>query len=1028
MEFSAGTYVRLKTDPSRTGVLTDKQRERAGTIFYLVKFPERPSYHAEYELEVISEDNSDIYALLEEGRFGRASDLRRNLSHIQLSGRLANLVYSMDTTNTDFYAYQFKPVLSFLESPSNGLLIADEVGLGKTIEAGLIWTELRARYDARRLVVVCPAMLREKWKSELKKRFGVEAEILDAKELYDALLQNKHEVRDGSAIICSMQGLRPPRGYRDDESKQSPRAILARHLENSSESDPLIDLLIVDEAHNFRNPESSTSRLGGLLREVSQHLVLLSATPVNLREDDLFHLLKLVDPDSFGVQDVFPQVLAANEPLLKARKLALDTTKGIETIKEKLREAQTHSLLQGSLQLKSILDEDISDDQFQNRSERIRFVNKLEKLNLLSHAVSRTRKVEVTEWKVVREPHTEFIELSECERSFYLEVSEVVRKYAASKQVSEGFLLASPQRQVSSCMYAAAKAWQAKADDLEEQLYEDFGAMNSNSSVSPLIENIIDLVLPKFSLEELKTNDSKFNQFSSVLSNYIQKNPLEKIIVFSFFRGTLWYLAERLREIGVANQILMGGMDRPKQDVIDDFRESKAVKVLLSSEVASEGVDLQFCRLIVNYDLPWNPMKIEQRIGRLDRIGQKSEKISIWNLCYANTIDQRIYERLFVRLGIFERALGGMEAILGEKIQELTYDLLCANLSEEQQNLRIENTAMAIERIRNDQDELEKQASHMIAHGGYILEQVHAAHEFKKRITEADIETYIRDYLDKYSQGHILRQIAEKDLLFDIKLPASTAAKFDEYIKKKKVFGLSRLSGGDTIRCQVLNKLASAGPNIEIVNQFHPFVRFISEELKTKNEAFFPLIAVELDGKNHKSVPRGVYAFAVNLWTFTGLRVEEELRARLEKIGSQEAMLGSDESWAVINAVRLFGEDWLSVNNDVDVGVVEKAIDQCHDQLELDYSRASVDKDNENSDRVSFQMESAKRHKERQLATHQKVLQDLIERKKENLIPARKGLIRRVTERFDRQVTTLTNKSKISRSQMDVCCGVIHIK
>ncbi len=320
-----GTIVRLKSDPGRQGVLTGKHRKQAGVRKYQVAFPEGKTFQPDYELEVILDDESDWTSLLESGKFGRVRDLRRNLTHIHLSGRLANLVYSMDATNTDFYAYQFKPVLSFLDSPSNGLLIADEVGLGKTIEAGLIWTELRARYDARRLLVVCPAMLREKWCSELNYRFGVDAEIMDASELLNHLRKNKYEIPDGRGIVCSIQGLRPPSRWQDEDGKvSSPRKALARFLDEQSDDEPLIDLVIIDEAHYLRNPESKSAKLGQLLRAVSDNIVLLSATPINLRSEDLFHLLNLVDPDSFGVKEVFPLVLHANEPLQRARDLALD--------------------------------------------------------------------------------------------------------------------------------------------------------------------------------------------------------------------------------------------------------------------------------------------------------------------------------------------------------------------------------------------------------------------------------------------------------------------------------------------------------------------------------------------------------------------------------------------------------------------------------------------------------------------------------------------------------------------------------
>lgn len=159
--------------------------------------------------------------------------MRRLLTHVRLSGRLANVVYSMETANTEFFAHQFKPVLKFLNSPASGLLIADEVGLGKTIEAGLIWTELRSRYDAQRLLVLCPAVLQAKWKTELYERFGVEAEIADARRTLELLQAVAAEGRSsGFALIGSLQGLRPRRGWDEQEEDATqagtPREICAQ--------------------------------------------------------------------------------------------------------------------------------------------------------------------------------------------------------------------------------------------------------------------------------------------------------------------------------------------------------------------------------------------------------------------------------------------------------------------------------------------------------------------------------------------------------------------------------------------------------------------------------------------------------------------------------------------------------------------------------------------------------------------------------------------------------------------------------
>jgi superfamily II DNA or RNA helicase len=300
-----GTRTRLKSDPGRVGVITGKTVERAGRISYQVVFPEGAQYVLESGLEIISDDEVEPLELLVQGKLGRAKDLRGNLTHIRLSGRLANLIYSMQTTNTDFYPYQFKPVLNFLDSPNNGILIADEVGLGKTIEAGLIWTELRSRFDFRKLMVLCPAMIQPKWQLELRSKFGISAEILNAKETLKWFQEFRAGIRNDFAIVGSLQGLRPRRGWDRDDEIANASSKLARFLRDNELEEPLVDLLIIDEAHYLRNPESMTSRLSRLLRPVAENIVLLTATPIHLKNQDLYQLLNLVDEDTFNRPDMF---------------------------------------------------------------------------------------------------------------------------------------------------------------------------------------------------------------------------------------------------------------------------------------------------------------------------------------------------------------------------------------------------------------------------------------------------------------------------------------------------------------------------------------------------------------------------------------------------------------------------------------------------------------------------------------------------------------------------------------------------
>lgn len=155
--------LRLVNDPTRIGILTGREQTRRKRRLLQIQFSDGLRWIPEVQVERHRARLSPL-DMLEAGTLGRPIDLRRTLTHVKLSGRLADVIYSMEATNTDFYAYQFKPVVKLLESPSNAILIADEVGLGKTIEAGLIWTELRSRFEMNRLLVLCPATLREKWR------------------------------------------------------------------------------------------------------------------------------------------------------------------------------------------------------------------------------------------------------------------------------------------------------------------------------------------------------------------------------------------------------------------------------------------------------------------------------------------------------------------------------------------------------------------------------------------------------------------------------------------------------------------------------------------------------------------------------------------------------------------------------------------------------------------------------------------------------------------------------------------------
>ncbi|HMN14169.1 MAG TPA: DEAD/DEAH box helicase, partial [Bellilinea sp.] len=322
-----GDKVRLIANPSRVGILGNETDGPPSRLRVLVTFLDGDEdFVLKGSLEKVPTSASGPYSEISRGRYGRVEDLRGLMTYYRLSGRLANLIYSLNTTNTRFLPYQFKPVLHFLDSPCNGILIADEVGLGKTIEAGLIWTELRARVDAKRLLIVCPAMLREKWKLELSDRFGVRAELVDASDLLKRLQAVRERSQDSFALIASIQGVRPPRGWDDKKApSQSSAAKLGRFLDEADLEDPLLDMVVIDEAHYLRNRETQNNKLGALLRPVTQNLLMLSATPIQMRNTDLFNLLHLLDEDAFPYEYSFEDTLRANAPIVALRDRVLNT-------------------------------------------------------------------------------------------------------------------------------------------------------------------------------------------------------------------------------------------------------------------------------------------------------------------------------------------------------------------------------------------------------------------------------------------------------------------------------------------------------------------------------------------------------------------------------------------------------------------------------------------------------------------------------------------------------------------------------
>jgi SNF2 family DNA or RNA helicase len=557
-EFAAGSNVVDANNPSRIGITSGRSQRLGGTLLVEVAWgPAEREFVPAPLLKSFTGANATIESKVGGGEFGGADDLRRLLTFEKLKGSLHDFLYSMEAAGIDFLEYQFKPVLKFIESPTERLLIADEVGLGKTIESALIWLELRARRDARRLLVVCPKMLARKWRNELREKFNIPAEIANFKQLRQSFSDFQ---REGNALrfawICTYSGLRPSKAdvlHLDDaDHKFSERGQFVREINDLSSEIPLFDLVICDEAHYMRNSAAAQSKLGTALGNVAGALLLVSATPVNNTNRDLFTLLRLLDSDFFENERLFQVLLEENRPAVQALNALSSVPPDIAQAMACVEELAQSSFI-GKSELLARLRDGLRKLTPNASAALISAQEMAERLNILGSYVTRTRRVQVKERQPVRDPHVVPVNLTSTERKFYAAITHMVRmKVAQAGKTFSAFHLVMPQQRMASCMPAMVNAYRSgDLGDFEELLSESFDIGDDGISDDDSGEDVqsFDELLNEFQAYDFEANDSKYEK----LRNQLLK-PLggEKVIIFSYFKGTLFYLERRLKADGIS--------------------------------------------------------------------------------------------------------------------------------------------------------------------------------------------------------------------------------------------------------------------------------------------------------------------------------------------------------------------------------------------------------------------------------------------------------------------------------------------
>jgi len=448
------------------------------------------------------------------------------------------------------FAHQLAAAGAVLRRMRGRALLADEVGLGKTIEAGLVATELYLRRLARRILILVPAGLVGQWAEELDRKFALPCLVQGS-----AAWQREQEPWEAPIVLASLAAAR-----------RSP------HREAATASP--WDLVIADEAHRLKNPRSASSLLVNGLQ--TRYLLLLTATPVENRLDDLFHLVNLVRPGHLGTPAEFRRTYGPGG--------AAEAVRNLPTLQQRMRGVMVRH----------------------RRSEV---------------AVMLPRRLAET-LRVTPTPE---------EARLYARISEHVRQAATGASPAQTLALRSLQRLAGSSPRALAAGL----------AHAGLGHLLPPSGTAP--------------------RTAKTDALLQLLRRHLAQG--ERVVVFTGFRETLAMLEAALREAGIDAASYHGGLGRREKDaVIAAF--SGDLPVLLTTEAAGEGRNLQFCHVMINFDLPWNPMQIEQRLGRIHRIGQEHD-VLLHNLVARGTVEDRILAVLEAKINLFELVVGELDMILG---------------------------------------------------------------------------------------------------------------------------------------------------------------------------------------------------------------------------------------------------------------------------------------------------------------------------------------------------------------------------
>ena len=882
LEFSPGQIVFLKSDPSVRGAVVDVLPGSPENRFNVFIDGKVQHFYAS-QLQLEQQSGEDFQHL-------SRNEFHAYLTAIQILRPGLSTLYSLNTAGIDFIPYQYRPVLKFIRSDRPRLLIADGVGVGKTIEAGLILRELQARHDIKSVLIICPRPLvaEEKWKRELK-RFDEDFQHLDGKLLQYCI----NEMHLDGEWPEQYQKVILPYSLLDKVLLYGPEGKQRRRRGQGLldlAPPPRFDLVIVDEAHHIRNQDTANHEAVRFFCEHAEAAVFLTATPIQLGSRDLFVLLNVLRPDLILDEESFEHMAEPNPFINQAVDAARSQEQGWT---QDTREALDRAAATGWG--KSILKENPEFKWIQNqiaeesvtKEERVQLITDIEGLYTFSGILNRTRRRDIGEF-TIRKPQAVEVELTADQAELHdalLETqAEIFRTLHGDRNVK--FMMTTLRRQLASCLYGLEPLLEdilsRHLDELAWTEADVTGSIPLEGTITQ-IQDQIQVILEK--AKSINSNDQKLESLRGIIQER-QHLGNNKIMLFSSFRHTLAYLYRHLKADGIRVGMIHGGVaDEERLELRNRFEkprtEHDSLDLMLFSEVGCEGLDYQFCDCIVNYDLPWNPMRIEQRIGRIDRNGQQSESVTIINLITPGTVDAEIYDRCLLRIGVFESALGGSEKILGEITQEIysiaeNFTLTDAERREKLQQLEDNQIRSVQEQERLEERELELFGLRLPK--DQMQQDIDDASSFW--LTPASIQRLVRLYLRQQlqtDQEFVLGERHLKTLRLSGEARNILLSDFQQLSRERNPIYREWekwLKGTDPLLSITFEADCRRDhPEVTLINIVHPLVKQAANMLNIKSDVVTKLKA------QTQEVPAGCYKFAIYQWHFHGIKEDLELKS-----------------------------------------------------------------------------------------------------------------------------------------------------